>query len=53
MNFHNDNFNSNNNSLSLSFTGKGLRDTSNSLNNYLKTGIRFIINKIKRKVMIR
>jgi|694.fasta_scaffold00724_2 hypothetical protein len=41
MNFHNDNFNSNNNSLSLSFTGKGLRDTSNSLNNYLKTGIGF------------
>lgn len=41
MNFHNDNFNSNNNSLSLSFTGKGLNDTSNSLNNYLKTGIGF------------
>ena len=41
MNFHNDNFNSNNNSLSLSFTGKGLYDTSNSLNNYLKTGIGF------------
>jgi hypothetical protein len=41
MNFHNDNFNSNNNSLSLSFTGKGLYDTSNSLNNYIKTGIGF------------
>jgi hypothetical protein len=41
MNFHNDNFNSNNNSLSLSFTGKGLNDTSNSLNNYIKTGIGF------------
>lgn len=41
MNIHNDNFNSNNNSLCLSFSGKGLNDTSNSLNNYLKTGIGF------------
>lgn len=41
MNFHSDNFNSNNNSLCLTFSGKGLNDTSNSLNDYLKSGIGF------------
>jgi len=40
MNIFNDNFTSNN-SLSLTFSGKGLNDTSNILNNYLKTGIGF------------
>jgi len=40
MNIFNDNFNSNN-SLCLTFSGKGLNDTSNILNNYLKSGIGF------------
>jgi hypothetical protein len=38
MNFHSDNFNSN---LILTFSGKGVNDTSNSLNDYLKSGIGF------------
>ena len=41
MNFINDNFNISNNSLGLSFTGKGLNDTSNVLNNYSRFGLGF------------
>jgi len=41
MNLHNDNFNINNNSLNLVFSGKGLLDNSNILNDYLKNGIGF------------
>ena len=41
MNFINDNFNISNNSLGLSFTGKGLNDTSNVLNTYSRFGLGF------------
>jgi len=41
MNFINDNFNISNNSLGLSFTGKGLNDASNILNSYSRFGLGF------------